>query len=235
MSEQLGLGVNSPTWKLKKGGYLSICPNGRGGGGEQEKESPGVQEHGEQPSRSTLDLFLALSPRLAVSKVAWILRVLRVCYIITGPFMASANQIWQFVREHALRDRPHVLLWMGKAYLVPAGMNASQVWGTDTPIGNKLAGMHNRMGMKFASNLIGALVVKSQLFKLEVEGEGVGLALGSNQYSIRTSRSLRKGFGGCVAPAYHHSLCPSINAAITPAGTCCCMVHISSVSGFLLG
>eukprot|EP00983_Pelagomonas_calceolata_P069487 1150374-Pelagomonas_calceolata.AAC.1 len=42
--------------------------------------------------------------------------------------MASAYRIWQFVREHALRDRPHAPLWLGKAYLVPAGMYASQVW-----------------------------------------------------------------------------------------------------------
>eukprot|EP00983_Pelagomonas_calceolata_P068801 1150093-Pelagomonas_calceolata.AAC.1 len=34
-----------------------------------------------------------------------------------------------------------------------------------TPSGNKLVGIHNRMGMKFASKFIGALV-KSQLFKL---------------------------------------------------------------------
>eukprot|EP00983_Pelagomonas_calceolata_P020996 659704-Pelagomonas_calceolata.AAC.1 len=34
------------------------------------------------------------------------------------------------------------------------------------PSGNKLVGIHNRMGMKFASSFIGALVVKSQLFKL---------------------------------------------------------------------
>eukprot|EP00983_Pelagomonas_calceolata_P105364 1159123-Pelagomonas_calceolata.AAC.6 len=47
----------------------------------------------------------------------------------TGPFMASAYQIRQFVREHALGDRPHVPLWQGKiTYLVPAGMYANQVW-----------------------------------------------------------------------------------------------------------
>eukprot|EP00983_Pelagomonas_calceolata_P019362 608288-Pelagomonas_calceolata.AAC.2 len=34
------------------------------------------------------------------------------------------------------------------------------------PSGNKLIGKHNRIGMKFASEFIGALVVKSQLFKL---------------------------------------------------------------------
>eukprot|EP00983_Pelagomonas_calceolata_P115857 1160245-Pelagomonas_calceolata.AAC.2 len=35
-----------------------------------------------------------------------------------------------------------------------------------TPSGNKLVGIHNRMGMKFASKLIGTTVVKPQLFKL---------------------------------------------------------------------
>uniref|UniRef100_A0A6S8PPB3 Uncharacterized protein n=1 Tax=Dunaliella tertiolecta TaxID=3047 RepID=A0A6S8PPB3_DUNTE len=35
-----------------------------------------------------------------------------------------------------------------------------------TPSGNKLVGIHDRMGMKFASKFIGALMVKSQLFKL---------------------------------------------------------------------
>eukprot|EP00983_Pelagomonas_calceolata_P079911 1154905-Pelagomonas_calceolata.AAC.4 len=45
--------------------------------------------------------------------------------------MASAYRIRQFVRKHALGDRPHVPLWLGKIYLVPAGMYASQVWGTE--------------------------------------------------------------------------------------------------------
>eukprot|EP00983_Pelagomonas_calceolata_P073454 1152141-Pelagomonas_calceolata.AAC.1 len=35
-----------------------------------------------------------------------------------------------------------------------------------TPSDNKLVGIHNRMGMKFASKFIGALVVKSKLFTL---------------------------------------------------------------------
>eukprot|EP00983_Pelagomonas_calceolata_P024795 780920-Pelagomonas_calceolata.AAC.1 len=35
-----------------------------------------------------------------------------------------------------------------------------------TPIGNKPVGIHDRMGMKSASKFIGALVVKSRLFKL---------------------------------------------------------------------
>eukprot|EP00983_Pelagomonas_calceolata_P026071 818821-Pelagomonas_calceolata.AAC.1 len=35
-----------------------------------------------------------------------------------------------------------------------------------TPSGDKPVGIHDRMGTKFASKFIGALVVKSQLFKL---------------------------------------------------------------------
>eukprot|EP00983_Pelagomonas_calceolata_P065011 1148403-Pelagomonas_calceolata.AAC.1 len=50
---------------------------------------------------------------------------------VTGPFMASAYRIRQFVREHASGDRLHVLLWLRETYLVPAGMYASQVWGTE--------------------------------------------------------------------------------------------------------
>eukprot|EP00983_Pelagomonas_calceolata_P072729 1151839-Pelagomonas_calceolata.AAC.1 len=38
-----------------------------------------------------------------------------------------------------------------------------------TPCGNKIVGIRNRMGMKFASKSNGTLVVKSQLFKM-VEG-----------------------------------------------------------------
>eukprot|EP00983_Pelagomonas_calceolata_P058020 1145328-Pelagomonas_calceolata.AAC.5 len=37
------------------------------------------------------------------------------------------------------------------------------------PSGNNLVGIHDRMGMKFARKFIGALLVKSQLFKM-VEG-----------------------------------------------------------------
>eukprot|EP00983_Pelagomonas_calceolata_P052182 1142726-Pelagomonas_calceolata.AAC.2 len=50
---------------------------------------------------------------------------------VTGPFVASAYWIQQFVREHASRYRPHVPLWLGKACLVPAGMYASHVRGTE--------------------------------------------------------------------------------------------------------
>ena len=46
------------------------------------------------------------------------------------PMMASTFKVRQFVREHRLKSRPHVGLWLSKAYVIPAGMYASQVWGT---------------------------------------------------------------------------------------------------------
>jgi len=37
----------------------------------------------------------------------------------------------QFVRENSLVNRPHASLWLGKTYVLPAGMYAGQVWGTE--------------------------------------------------------------------------------------------------------
>ena len=48
-----------------------------------------------------------------------------------GPFMASAYRIRQFVQEKSLTGRPHVSLWLGKTYVIPAGMYGEQVWGTE--------------------------------------------------------------------------------------------------------
>jgi len=47
------------------------------------------------------------------------------------PFMASAYSIRQFVQEKSLTGRPHVSLWLGKTYVIPAGMYGGQVWGTE--------------------------------------------------------------------------------------------------------
>jgi len=44
--------------------------------------------------------------------------------------LTSAYRIRRFVREHTLADRPHASLWLAKTYVIPAGMYASQVWGT---------------------------------------------------------------------------------------------------------
>ena len=48
-----------------------------------------------------------------------------------GPFTASAFWVRQFVRENSLVSRPYVSLWLGKTYVLPAGMYAGQVWGTE--------------------------------------------------------------------------------------------------------
>ena len=47
------------------------------------------------------------------------------------PFMASAYSIRQFVQEKSLTGRPHVSLWIGKTYVIPAGMYGGQVWALD--------------------------------------------------------------------------------------------------------
>eukprot|EP00983_Pelagomonas_calceolata_P077727 1153978-Pelagomonas_calceolata.AAC.1 len=48
-----------------------------------------------------------------------------------GTFLASAFRVRQFVCENLLAKRPCVSLWLGKTYVVPAGMYAGQVWGTE--------------------------------------------------------------------------------------------------------
>ena len=49
---------------------------------------------------------------------------------VVQPFMAAAQRVRQFARLHALMGRPDTVLWLAKAYVVPAGMYGSQVWGT---------------------------------------------------------------------------------------------------------
>jgi len=44
--------------------------------------------------------------------------------------LAAAHQIRGFVRDTALCDRPFASLWLAKAYVVPAGMYACQVWSS---------------------------------------------------------------------------------------------------------
>eukprot|EP00983_Pelagomonas_calceolata_P018659 585384-Pelagomonas_calceolata.AAC.1 len=60
-----------------------------------------------------------------------------------GPFLASAFQLSQFVREKFLANRPYESLWLGKTYMVPAGMCAGQEWGTE----------YIKAGKGFASDL----------------------------------------------------------------------------------
>ena len=61
-----------------------------------------------------------------------------------GPFMASANRIRQFVQEKSLTGRPRVSLWLGKTYVILAGMYGGQVWGTE----------YLRHGKEFVSDLL---------------------------------------------------------------------------------
>jgi hypothetical protein len=39
-------------------------------------------------------------------------------------------RVRKFVSEHGLVDRPHTLLWLAKAYVIPSSMYGSQIWGT---------------------------------------------------------------------------------------------------------
>eukprot|EP00967_Tisochrysis_lutea_P008459 scaffold10108_cov20-Tisochrysis_lutea.AAC.1 len=59
---------------------------------------------------------------------------------------------------HALRDRPHVPLWLREAYLVPAGMYASQVWGTEFDKEGK--DFSSELQVRYMSFLKGVLGVK---------------------------------------------------------------------------
>eukprot|EP00967_Tisochrysis_lutea_P141515 scaffold260092_cov19-Tisochrysis_lutea.AAC.1 len=49
---------------------------------------------------------------------------------ITGPSIASAQQMRQFVREHALRVRPHGTVLVGKNIPGTSWHYATWVWGT---------------------------------------------------------------------------------------------------------
>ena len=46
------------------------------------------------------------------------------------PYMAAQSRIFEFAKSHELKSRPHAMLWLSKVYGIPAGMYASQVWGT---------------------------------------------------------------------------------------------------------
>ena len=46
------------------------------------------------------------------------------------PYMAAQSRISEFAKSHDLKSRPHAMLWLSKVYGIPAGMCASQVWGT---------------------------------------------------------------------------------------------------------
>eukprot|EP00983_Pelagomonas_calceolata_P069777 1150497-Pelagomonas_calceolata.AAC.11 len=46
-----------------------------------------------------------------------------------APFLAGCRRIRQLASEHHLTDRPHTMLWLTKAYALPASMYACQIWG----------------------------------------------------------------------------------------------------------
>jgi len=46
------------------------------------------------------------------------------------PYMAAQSRISEFAKSHDIKSRPHAMLWLSKVYSIPAGMYASQVWGT---------------------------------------------------------------------------------------------------------
>ena len=46
------------------------------------------------------------------------------------PYMAAQSRISEFDKSHELKSRPHAMLWLSKVCGIPAGMYASQVWGT---------------------------------------------------------------------------------------------------------
>ena len=73
--------------------------------------------------------------------------------------MASAYfRVCQFVRENSLVNRPYVFLWLGKTYVLPAGIYACQVWGTVSIKEEKVftSGLQVRHYMRF---LKGTLVL----------------------------------------------------------------------------
>ena len=75
-----------------------------------------------------------------------------------NPMIASTFRVRQFVREHNLKSRPHVSLWLSKAYVIPAGMYGSQIWGT--PFLRMGAEFHNPLQIWHFSFLKSTLGVK---------------------------------------------------------------------------
>eukprot|EP00983_Pelagomonas_calceolata_P001147 40028-Pelagomonas_calceolata.AAC.1 len=47
-----------------------------------------------------------------------------------APFLAGCRRVRQLAYHYKLADRPHTMLWLTKAYALPACMDASQIWGT---------------------------------------------------------------------------------------------------------
>jgi len=72
------------------------------------------------------------------------------------PFLAAAYRVREFVRSHALGDRPHSYLWLAKTYAVPAGMYASQVWGTPfMKKGTEFTSVGQKCHLNFLKGILG--------------------------------------------------------------------------------
>ena len=72
------------------------------------------------------------------------------------PFLASANRMRKFVREHALADRPHTSLWLAKTYVIPAGMYGSQLWGTGfLQAGREFSSLLSTLHLHFLKGTLG--------------------------------------------------------------------------------
>eukprot|EP00983_Pelagomonas_calceolata_P016781 528508-Pelagomonas_calceolata.AAC.1 len=50
---------------------------------------------------------------------------------MSAPFLSGCRRIRQFASDHRLTDRlpVHTMLWLTKAYALPANMYACQIWG----------------------------------------------------------------------------------------------------------
>ena len=74
----------------------------------------------------------AFSPSTSASVChsASLCEFLCVVFCISLPYMAAQSKISEFAKSHELKSRPHAMLWLSKVYGIPAGMYASQVWGT---------------------------------------------------------------------------------------------------------
>eukprot|EP00983_Pelagomonas_calceolata_P060166 1146254-Pelagomonas_calceolata.AAC.3 len=47
-----------------------------------------------------------------------------------APFLAGCRRIRQFASGHYFMNRAHTILWLTKAYALPASMYTCQIWGT---------------------------------------------------------------------------------------------------------
>ena len=46
------------------------------------------------------------------------------------PFMAGIKRVSRLADEHCVKDRPHAMLWLFKAFALSDGMYGAQIWST---------------------------------------------------------------------------------------------------------